>query len=699
MKNMQRSWVGRHRLTLVSSGTIAALLILSIALIPRVLSIHAQPNVPQYAKYIPSKAFGDTDDLPANALHARTGMAAGSSGVSGVVTDASTGQPVAGATVGISVGAVGSAAQYATTASDGSYSFSGIASGTYNLSAWRYVISGTQPMYKDAQQMQVSVGSSATVNFKLTPIAVPGSRTVPAGHAKNLIIVDYDETYYDSWFTDTSSMANSSPNTHQTAQAGVNGTEMWTSYGWSPIDHYQMAVGSYPAWRSPDAPAQVWGQPDGLDTNIWYGGTEEYGQESIFDVAKSYGMNTAVIGGNDYPTGHITDANVDQITLGQNINGVPTQWVTEVENFITGHASNANGFLIYMPVTEAESRSVESTSPDTSGSLYQQASTWDDQAYGELLTWLQQNNYLSSTALSITADEAQNDHTSYDNFYGAGSTGGGSTRHVPFVFSGPGIVTGQTYSSVMNSDDMSANYMYELGLPSPVDTRGHVIPAFFTTSVTPVPTPSPTTTSTPLPTPTGTTTPSPTTTSTPSPTGTPVPSPTSTNPPTPTPTTQPTSTPSPGNNLVQNGGFESSTTGWTYGGSPAPRRLKTQKHSGSYSLKVGGSSGQSGDSYAYQMVTIPSSARHANLSFYYWPASNDSSTYGWQEADVIDSSGTVLQQLFVNTTDDRVWIQMTFDLSQYAGQTIGIQFLDHEDSGGGSYYTYMYVDDVSLTVS
>lgn len=693
MKNMQRSWVGRHRLTLVSSGAIAALLILSIALIPHVLSIHAQPRVTQYARYIPSNAFGDSDDLPGNAQHARSSMAAGSSGVSGVVTDASTGQPVANATVGISAGAVGSAAQYATTAADGSYSFSGITSGTYNLSAWRYVISGTQPMYKDAQQMQVSVGSSATVNFKLTPIAVPGSRTVPAGHAKNLIIVDFDETYYDSWFADTQSMANSSPNTHQLAQTGVNGTEMWTQYGWSPIDHYQVAVGSYPAWRTPDAPGKVWGQPDGLDTNIWYGGTEQFGQQSIFDVAKSYGMNTAVIGGNDYPTGHITDANVDQITLGQNINGVPTQWVTEVQNFLTSHASNPNGSLVYMPVTEAEGRSVESVSPDSSGGLYQQASTWDDQAFGQLYTWLQQNNYLSNSAISVVSDEAQNDHTSFDNFYGSGTTGLGSTRHVPFVFAGPGIVSGQSYSSVLGIDDMSANYMYELGLPSPVDSRGQVIPAFYTNGGTPVPTPSPTTTSTPSPTPTGTTTPSPTTTTTPSPTGTTIPSPTSTNPPSPTPTI-----PS-GNNLIQNGSFESGTTGWTYGGTPAPKRYKTQAHSGSYSLKVGGSSGQTGDSTAYQTVTIPASARHATLSFYYWPASNDSSTYGWQEADVIDSSGNVLQQLFVNTTDDKVWIQMTFDLSQYAGQTIGIQFLDHEDSGGGSYYTYMYVDDVSLSVS
>ncbi len=154
-------------------------------------------------------------------------------------------------------------------------------------------------------------------------------------------------------------------------------------------------------------------------------------------------------------------------------------------------------------------------------------------------------------------------------------------------------------------------------------------------------------------------------------------------------------------NLVKNSGFESSNTGGTYGGSSLPRR--SQAHSGKYSLQLGASSGQSGDSIVYQMLTIPGSARHATLSFYYWPASNDSSTYGWQEADIIDSSGNVLQQLFVNTTNDQAWVQLSFDLSfvlsAYAGQTIGIQFLDHEDSGGGPYYTYMYVDDVTVTVS
>ena len=678
-----------RRHTILATAAIAILVISSIIIIPRTISTYAQNSSGPNAHYIPSSAFGDTDDLPNGSLKSpHVGLAAGSAAVSGVVTDASTGKPVANATVGISLGQVGSTGQYATTASDGSYSFSGIASGTYNLSAWRYTISGTQPMYKDVQQFSVSVSSSQTVNFSLTPIAVPGSRTVPAGHAKNLIIADYDETYHEAWFSDTQSMVNSSPATHQLASNGVMATENWTQYGWSPIDHYQIAVGSYPAWRTPDAPGKVWGQPDGLDTNIWYGGTEVFGQESIFDVAKSYGMSTAVIGGNDYPTGHITDGNVDQITLGSNINGVPTKWVTEVENFITANASNPNGFLIYMPITEAEGLSVESTSPDSSGGLYQQASSWDDQAFGLLQTWLQQNNYMSNTAISITSDEAENDHTSYDNFYGVGDTGQGTTRHDPFVFAGPGIAQAKTYSTVMGIDDLSANYMYELGLSAPVDSRGHVIPSFYTNGGTPTPTPTPTNT------------PSPTPTNTPPPTPTNTPLPTPTNTATPVPTNTPTITPTPsGTNLVQNSSFEASSSAWVSGGADHPRRSTTVAHSGHYSLKVGYSSGQQGTSTAYQLVTIPSGATSANLSFYYWPASNDSSTYGWQEADIVDSNGHVLQQLFQNTTNDQTWIQMTFDLSQYAGQTIGIQFLDNENSNGGSYYTYMYVDDVSLTTN
>ncbi len=176
------------------------------------------------------------------------------------------------------------------------------------------------------------------------------------------------------------------------------------------------------------------------------------------------------------------------------------------------------------------------------------------------------------------------------------------------------------------------------------------------------------------------------------------PTPTATSIPTPQPTSIPTPTGTPPtSNLMQNGGFETSGS-WNYTGTNSPIRTTSKAHSGSYSLQVGTTSKQQGDAVASQIVTIPSATTHASLSFYYWPSTNDSSKYAWQEADISNSNGQVIQQLFRKTTNDRAWIPLTFDLSKYRGQTIDIQFLDHENSNGASYYAYMYVDDVVLTI-
>ena len=98
------------------------------------------------------------------------------------------------------------------------------------------------------------------------------------------------------------------------------------------------------------------------------------------------------------------------------------------------------------------------------------------------------------------------------------------------------------------------------------------------------------------------------------------------------------------------------------------------------------------------MVPLPSLITSATLSVFYWPATNDSSSYGWQEAAMLNSSGQVSEHRLQKTTTNHTWIQVTFDLSKYAGQTIGIQFLDHEDANGSSSYAYRYVDDVARTV-
>ncbi len=151
--------------------------------------------------------------------------------------------------------------------------------------------------------------------------------------------------------------------------------------------------------------------------------------------------------------------------------------------------------------------------------------------------------------------------------------------------------------------------------------------------------------------------------------------------------------------LIQNGGFETGTlANWTLGGAAVPTISTVQKHSGNYSSLVGVSSGTepNGDDFLYQTITIPSTATKATLTFWYWPSTTDTITYDWQEAQVQNTSGTMLAQIFKVCSNTQVWTQVTYDLTSYKGQTIRVYFNDHQDGFGD--FTYMYLDDVSVTV-
>ncbi len=451
--------------------------------------------------------MGDKDDLP-NAPTAPTTCSRASSGhgtIQGKITDVKSGQPIANAYIGVSPGLINSFGCYTYTNADGTFKMQHLPAGTYNLSASRWKVNGTAPLYRDSIVRQIPVGNSvATVTVSLTPLSAPGYRVIGSGDAHNVILVDMDETYFNSWFTDKNSVANPkvTPAMHSIAKMGVNGTENWTQYGYSPIDHYQLATGAFPAWRTPDQPASYWTQPDpNLDVNLWYSGGpntgEEFGQESIFDVAKSYGMNTAIIGGNDYPAGHITDANVDEINLvDPNPCKAPLNEINTMESFINTNLNNPNGFLLYAPLTQAEGFNTENTSPDapqgtpdcsnSNGWSYAKASVWDDQAFSALLAYLNKTKQgsttlMQNTTLIVTSDEAENDLTNFDNFYptGPGEPNLGTTRHTPFVIEGPNIKSGVTYTQQLRIDDTSVNMMASLGLPAPADSRGKLVKDFF----------------------------------------------------------------------------------------------------------------------------------------------------------------------------------------------------------------------------
>jgi hypothetical protein len=151
-------------------------------------------------------------------------------------------------------------------------------------------------------------------------------------------------------------------------------------------------------------------------------------------------------------------------------------------------------------------------------------------------------------------------------------------------------------------------------------------------------------------------------------------------------------------NILSDGGFESGTlTCWQSGGAFLPVISTQQAHGGSFAAQLGatGTPEPNGDSWLYQTVAIPTNADSPTLSFWYWPWTADVVTYDWQEAQIRDTHGNMLAQIFKLASNTQTWTKVTYDLTPYKGQTIQIYFNAHEDGAGD--LTYMYLDDVSIT--
>src|SRR5213594_3805002 len=167
-----------------------------------------------------------------------------------------------------------------------------------------------------------------------------------------------------------------------------------------------------------------------------------------------------------------------------------------------------------------------------------------------------------------------------------------------------------------------------------------------------------------------------------------------------------TPTPTPcDSGIIQNGGFETgSFPPWVILDQNAtPVVTDTLAYTGSFSGFVGdapdgfcGSPGAeaTGDSSFYQEFTVP--AGTSTLSFWHWDCTTDSIVFDWQDAYITDTSGTILQTIFHQCNDTETWLNAQVDMSSYAGQTVRVEFLVHEDGFGD--LTGMYVDDVQLLV-
>ncbi len=103
-----------------------------------------------------------------------------------------------------------------------------------------------------------------------------------------------------------------------------------------------------------------------------------------------------------------------------------------------------------------------------------------------------------------------------------------------------------------------------------------------------------------------------------------------------------------------------------------------------------------GDSWIYQTVTVPATLQSPTLTFWFWPWSADSISFDWQEAQIRDTNGNRLAQIFKVDSNSQSWSYITFDLTPYKGQTIQLYFNVHEDGDSYGYLTYMYLDDIAI---
>jgi hypothetical protein len=152
-------------------------------------------------------------------------------------------------------------------------------------------------------------------------------------------------------------------------------------------------------------------------------------------------------------------------------------------------------------------------------------------------------------------------------------------------------------------------------------------------------------------------------------------------------------------NVVADPGFESGgfSSGWTSCGSAAASVSSVQAHSGTYSALSGTTKKPeiNGTAGVCQTIAVPTGA---TLTLWVYEGTNDTIAYVDEEGDVRSTSGTVLKNLFKEATTTGGWVQRTYSLSAYAGQTVQLYF-GVKANGYASDYVYQYVDDVSVTGS
>ena len=155
--------------------------------------------------------------------------------------------------------------------------------------------------------------------------------------------------------------------------------------------------------------------------------------------------------------------------------------------------------------------------------------------------------------------------------------------------------------------------------------------------------------------------------------------------------------------LLGNPGFETgSASPWTStAGVINPNGAGETAHSGSYYAWLDGYGTPHTDTLA-QSVSIPSGCTNYTFSYWQWIDTREStsSAVDTLKVQILNSSGAVLATLatFSNLNANNQYVQHSYNLAAYAGQTVTLKFTGTEtDTAGGT--TSFVIDDTALNVS
>ncbi|MFF8271609.1 M28 family peptidase [Streptomyces sp. NPDC016562] len=145
--------------------------------------------------------------------------------------------------------------------------------------------------------------------------------------------------------------------------------------------------------------------------------------------------------------------------------------------------------------------------------------------------------------------------------------------------------------------------------------------------------------------------------------------------------------------LVVNGGFESGSSPWTATSGVITNQSGQLPHGGSYKAWLNGYGSSHTDS-ASQSLSIPTGCASYQLSFFLHIDTDENENVAYDRFTV--SVGGQTLESFSNLNANSGYVQKTYDLKAFAGQSVTLKFNGVEDQ---SLQTSFVVDDVTVQVS